>query len=108
MYVEISMRLVGAAFTDHSATGATVNIGWASESDDAVVGQILEDAVAAVDEFAKQRGIFDPFRFINDAAPWQQPLQSHGASFQRLQSASKEYDPEGVFQTLVPGGFKVL
>ncbi|KAF7538399.1 hypothetical protein G7054_g2974 [Neopestalotiopsis clavispora] len=88
---------------------ATVNIGWALEADDETVGQILEDMVEAVDAYAKGKGLFDTFRFLNDAAPWQKPLQSFGeSSFSRLQSASEEYDPSGVFQRLVPGGFKLL
>lgn len=61
-----------------------------------------------MDEYAKAQGVHDPFRFFNDAAPGQKPLQNYGEeSYDRLNAASEKYDPEGVFQTLVPGGFKL-
>lgn len=88
--------------------GATINIGWAHESDDETVYQIRDDCIAAMDEYAKARQVFDAYRFFNDAAPGQQPLQSYGKeSYDRLKTASEKYDPEGVFQRIVPGGFKL-
>lgn len=89
--------------------GATINVGWALESDSETVYQIVKDCVAAVDSFAKKNNVFDQFRFTNDASPYQKPLQSYGAgALDRLKRTSRKYDPTGVFQTLVPGGFKVL
>ncbi|KAI3316473.1 oxidase/Diels-Alderase [Xylariaceae sp. AK1471] len=88
---------------------AAVNIGWSLESDDEIVSQILQDCIATIEDYTKQKREFDPFIFLNDAAPFQDPLKGYGKdSLQRLQSASRKYDPTGVFQRLVPGGFKVF
>lgn len=89
-------------------TGATVNVGWSRAADDAVVYSILQDCIAAVDAYAQSLGVYDSFQFLNDAFQLQQPLKSYGAgSYNKLKSASLQYDPSGVFQHLVPGGFKL-
>lgn len=44
-----------------------------------------------------------------DAAGFQQIFPGYGTeNHQKLQSISQKYDPYGVFQTLMPGGFKVF
>lgn len=49
-----------------------------------------------------------PFQYLNYAAPFQDPLASYGVkNLQRLREVSKKYDPDQVFQRLVPGGFKL-
>jgi len=48
------------------------------------------------------------FQYLNYAHPDQHPLESYGAdNLQHLEEASRKFDPEGVFQKLVPGGFKL-
>jgi hypothetical protein len=38
----------------------------------------------------------------------QDPLASYGAeNVKKMKAAAKKYDPQGVFQNLVPGGFKI-
>lgn len=38
----------------------------------------------------------------------QDPLASYGPeSVKKMKAAAKKYDPFGVFQKLVPGGFKI-
>ncbi|ROT40790.1 oxidase/Diels-Alderase [Sodiomyces alkalinus F11] len=96
------------AVTAQAQLWAAINIGWSQESDDATVNEILVDCLAAVDAYAVAQGVFDSFRFINDASPHQQPLQSFGTqSYNSLRSASQRYDSSGLFQKLVPGGFKL-
>lgn len=58
---------------------------------------------AATIEGGNQRWIF-----MNYADPSQDPLKSYGAeNLTRMQNVSSKYDPDQVFQTLCPGGFKV-
>lgn len=65
---------------------------------------MLNRSVAA----AKQRGLYNEYVYLNDAGPDQAVFPGYGAkNFQRLRDISKKYDPEGVFQTLLPGGFKL-
>ena len=53
-------------------------------------------------------GTADRFLYQNFAASSQKPFCGYGPENVRfLQEASAKYDPTGVFQKLVPGGFKV-
>jgi hypothetical protein len=48
------------------------------------------------------------WEYINYADESQNPLASYGVDHvERLKAVSLEYDPEQVFQTLCPGGFKL-
>jgi hypothetical protein len=56
----------------------------------------------------KSLGTEDPFLYHNFAAASQKPFCGYGPDSVRfLHEVSAKYDPAGVFQTLVPGGFKV-
>ncbi|KAI1821157.1 hypothetical protein F4861DRAFT_482621 [Xylaria intraflava] len=97
----------GLRFAD-LALGIGINIGWSLAADDEIVNGILQDCLAAVEQYTKSRGVYKPFIFLNDASPVQNPFPGYGQeSFDRLKAASKAYDPTQVFQTLVPGGFKL-
>lgn len=57
---------------------------------------------------AKKKGLYHEFEYLNYAHPSQRPLESYGIeNFERLKEVSRKFDPEGVFQRLVPGGFKL-
>lgn len=64
--------------------------------------------VKVSEKVAKKHGTYSPFMYISYAAPDQQPLCGYGAeSLAFLRKTAKKYDPKGIFQTLMPGGFKV-
>lgn len=47
--------------------------------------------------------------YLNYAERDQDPIGSYGSeNVGKLQAASKKYDPTGLFQTNVPGGFKLF
>ena len=53
-------------------------------------------------------GQLQRFQYLNYAAAYQHPLESYGADKLRfLRDVSRRYDPKGVFQRQVPGGFKL-
>ncbi|KAI4241491.1 MAG: hypothetical protein LQ352_007433 [Teloschistes flavicans] len=82
--------------------------GWNLAKDDAYVYALIKETYEKVDALTKQRGLYDPYIFLNDAFPQQKVLRSYGAeSFNRMLAVSKKYDPRGMFQTQVPGGFKL-
>lgn len=70
--------------------------------------------VAAAEEFAKnykeageEGGLLD-WIYLNYADKSQKVLESYGQeNVERLREVAKKYDPEEVFQKLVPGGFKI-
>jgi hypothetical protein len=61
-----------------------------------------------VDEAAKSFGTNDEFLYMNFAGQFQNPFSSYGKeNVDHLNAMAHKYDPAGVFQSLVPGGFKL-
>lgn len=82
--------------------------GWNLASDDAYVYNLIQQTYEMVISLTKQRGLWDPYIFLNDAFMTQKVLSSYGAdSFAKMKAVSAKYDPSGMFQTHVPGGFKL-
>ncbi|KAL6702551.1 hypothetical protein ACN47E_001548 [Coniothyrium glycines] len=85
-----------------------INVGWNLKADDEAVGQVLMDIIGAIETMTKQRGLYDPFIFSNDAYRTQDPLRSYGMNtLRKMRGTADKYDPDRIFQTRVPGGFKV-
>lgn len=79
---------------------------------DVVYDSIMFDAaqrwVTEAKEATEMLGASNPFVYLNFALASQKPFCSYGAeNVAFLRKTAKEYDPDGVFQTLVPGGFKI-
>ncbi|KAI0965162.1 hypothetical protein F4678DRAFT_453654 [Xylaria arbuscula] len=69
-----------------------------------LVDQLLADLIAA----AVKNNVFNPFVELNHAKQSQKPFPSYGAEqYAFLLETANKYDPNGVFQTLMPGGFKL-
>ena len=82
--------------------------GWNLASDDAFVYKLIQETYEMVIDLTKQRGLWDPYIFLNDAFMTQKVLESYGTdSFAKMKAVSAKYDPHGMFQTQVPGGFKL-
>lgn len=78
------------------------------KADDALVEQVLGDVVNQQKQLLKQSNSLIDFLYLNYADISQPVLQSWGESnIDKLRAASKKYDNDGVFQTQVPGGFKI-
>ncbi|KAK8045538.1 FAD-binding domain-containing protein [Apiospora rasikravindrae] len=82
---------------------------WADKKDDARVISFMQKALKRIERNADDRGQLVPFIYWNYAFSDQDALRSYGEeNVQKLQAASKKYDPDGVFQTACPGGFKLF
>lgn len=82
---------------------------WADKKDDDRVTGFMQKALKRIESNAKDRGQLVPFIYWNYAFSDQDALRSYGQEdVQRLQAASKKYDPDGLFQTACPGGFKLF
>ncbi|KAI1845182.1 hypothetical protein JX266_008729 [Neoarthrinium moseri] len=69
---------------------------------------IFKAAVDELEGFAKSVGGDVEFRYLNYCDGSQNPLGTYGAeNIIRMKAAAAKYDPTGVFQTKVPGGFKI-
>lgn len=88
---------------------AVVTIFYPNERDDDRAMKGMKDMVAKQEALLKEAGLYNPFKYINYADPYQDPITSYGTkNVQNLWKTSRKYDPEGLFQTGVPGGFKLL
>ncbi|CAE7192935.1 hypothetical protein PTNB85_06346 [Pyrenophora teres f. teres] len=66
------------------------------------------ELVKRIREYAESVDGANPYLYLNYADITQDPLASYGAeAVERMRAAAKKYDPSSVFQTLVPGGFKI-
>ncbi|ESZ90177.1 hypothetical protein SBOR_9430 [Sclerotinia borealis F-4128] len=81
---------------------------WEDISDDARMNGTAKRFIEEVDESSKSAGLFDRYKYVNYSAGYQDPISGYGDEMKSsLQAVSKKYDPEGFFQTGVPGGFKI-
>jgi hypothetical protein len=87
---------------------ALLSVTWQLGLDDANVYGAVDRLIKGGQERADQLGVGHNFVYLNYARASQDPIASYGpVSVQRLRDASAKYDPNGVFQKLVPGGFKI-
>jgi hypothetical protein len=71
--------------------------------------EALKDLVGSIEALAKEEGVYHRYKYLNFAASFQDPLASYGAEeVEMLRRVARKYDPAGVFQTQVPGGFKLF
>ncbi|KAH9995153.1 FAD-binding domain-containing protein [Xylariaceae sp. FL0662B] len=82
---------------------------WAEKKDDERVISFMQKALKRIEQNADARNQLVPYIYWNYASPHQDALRSYGEeNVRKLQEASKKYDPNGVFQTACPGGFKLF
>lgn len=82
--------------------------GWTDAADNERAYAASAALLSTVEEAARSLGAYDPFVYLNYAAPWQRPIASYGeASVEQLRELRARVDPKGVFTKLVPGGFKI-
>lgn len=61
-----------------------------------------------LEAFAKSIDALLPWQYINYADPTQKPLASYGEeSLAFMRAVSAQYDPTGVFQKMMSGGFRL-
>lgn len=61
-----------------------------------------------LNSFAESKDAGNPFIYLDYAYKSQDPLASYGEeNLKKMKEVAKKYDPEEVFQIMVPGGFKL-
>jgi hypothetical protein len=81
---------------------------WDNAADDALVDATVRSVIGGIESSAKALGEFNEWEYLNYAGTWQDPVSTYGESnVEFLRRVSAIYDPRGVFQRLVPGGFKL-
>jgi len=81
---------------------------WQGAEQDALFQAAGAELIRKISEYAESIDAANPYLYLNYADTTQDPLASYGAeAVDKMKAAAKKYDPSGVFQTLVPGGFKI-
>ncbi|EMR72872.1 putative fad binding domain-containing protein [Eutypa lata UCREL1] len=82
---------------------------WQNKEDDDKIHSTFKGVIEAVDQDAVTRGTAVPYKYMNYAAPFQDPIETYGKENKaKLQATSMKYDPEGLFQKGVSGGWKLF
>ncbi|KAH7356008.1 FAD binding domain protein [Pyrenochaeta sp. MPI-SDFR-AT-0127] len=80
---------------------------WMHEKDDELVLSISKKIINSAVEEGKRRGLFVDYMYMNYGSVYQDILKGYGKeNYDKLKAVATKYDPEGVFQTLMPGYFK--
>ena len=82
---------------------------WSDATDDVRVNAMAKAFFTGLDAEAQGRNLTNSWTYLNYAAAFQDPIGGYGAvNKAKLQKVSRKYDPRGLFQTGVPGGFKLF
>ncbi|KAH7385045.1 hypothetical protein BKA64DRAFT_156473 [Cadophora sp. MPI-SDFR-AT-0126] len=123
--IEIDWQPIGKLWMDASSAAggnalgldsSKIYLAWAevlewvgSEYDDICL-QWIKETTAVIKEATRTAGIYSSFDYMGDAASFQTEgfFAGYGAENEaKLLSISRKYDPSRLFQTLMPGGFKI-
>ncbi|KAJ5635607.1 FAD-binding domain-containing protein [Penicillium longicatenatum] len=84
---------------------AYYNDTFADRHVDLAARKLIMDIEAAT----KEAGVYRPYKYYNYAGAGQAVIDGYGnESKGNLQAVSKKYDPQGLFQKGLPGGFKIF
>ncbi|KAL8664831.1 MAG: hypothetical protein Q9202_002693 [Teloschistes flavicans] len=84
------------------------DVTWSDPAADEHVRRLSTWVLGNVTRYTQAAGAFRPWQYVNYAMEDQDPLGSYGEGNVRfLKEVSGRYDPAGVFQRLVTGGWKV-
>lgn len=87
---------------------ALLSLTFAHAADYAEMDRVSQKLLDGITGAAEKRGALEEFVDMNHAKGSQDVLRSYGAdNFAFLQATARAYDPSGVFQRLMPGGFKL-
>ncbi|KAH0430788.1 FAD binding domain-containing protein [Colletotrichum camelliae] len=79
-----------------------------NEADFAIAELRLNEMTSLMNDFSESVGGAEDLVYLNYASSRQDSLGSYGSkSLEYMRKVAEKYDPDGVFQTRVPGGFKL-
>ncbi|GAB7335019.1 hypothetical protein MBLNU13_g06880t2 [Cladosporium sp. NU13] len=100
---------LGLSEADGNLYDLLLTVSWDSVDDDERIEQHAKDLFQQSEDEAKKLGLYHKYLYLNYAAPWQDPLSGYGDEQKaKLQEVSMKYDPKGLFQKQVSGGFKLF
>ncbi|KAI4111161.1 MAG: hypothetical protein LQ345_006868 [Seirophora villosa] len=84
------------------------DLAWNGTQYDEKNRQVARKVIGRLQEYTKSMGALKEFQYLNYAFRDLDPIGGYGPdNIKKIKDASAKYDPLGVFQKLVPGGFKL-
>ncbi|KAJ5356385.1 FAD-binding type 2 [Penicillium concentricum] len=101
-------NMLGLDRFDENLFQVLVDYSWKNEADDALFNGLANSALEELVNYSKSIGADNEFIYLNYANSNQDPLSNYGReNVEYMRTVAKKYDQTGVFQTQVPGGFKI-
>ncbi|KAF4582184.1 FAD binding domain protein [Ophiocordyceps camponoti-floridani] len=101
-------NMLGLSQTPHDRIVIWLSSRWKDASLDEMMQKASREFTEAVEAVARKHGTLDPFVYVNFAGSFQSPLCGYGPdNVAHLRRMAAKYDPRGVFQRLMSGGFKL-
>ncbi|KAI9933671.1 hypothetical protein ASPWEDRAFT_160173 [Aspergillus wentii DTO 134E9] len=112
LFAELSAKkggnVLGLERFDRNMFQTLFDYSWDNAADDALFNRLAQSITEQLNGYAKEIGEDNPYIYLNYADKTQNPLQGYGeVNVKYIANVAKKYDPAGVFQRQVPGGFKV-
>lgn len=106
---ELGGNVLGLSAEDGPPVSILALTWWKNKADDEKIVRTFRKVIEMIDQDATSRRTAVPFKYMNYAWDFQDPISSYGEENRAfLQEVSKKYDPEGLFQKGVLGGFKLF
>ncbi|QIW95277.1 hypothetical protein AMS68_000795 [Peltaster fructicola] len=101
-------NVLGTSGSDGDGMIVLLSALWTSSAESSAIQAKADDVLGQMNAAAESGGFSKQYVYANYAGAAQKPYQSYGRDNERLlYQASRKYDPHGVFQQRVPGGFKL-
>ncbi|KAI9640838.1 hypothetical protein NHQ30_010679 [Ciborinia camelliae] len=103
-------NMLGLSASDQRLIIALITVSYTDSADDTIVAQAANTFFEGLAALTTKYGVNRKYEYLNYAvAPAQNPFDGYGEiNKAKLQAASLKYDAGGLFQTGVPGGFKLF
>ncbi|KAF4765212.1 hypothetical protein HAV15_004092 [Penicillium sp. str.  len=105
---DLGGNMLGLDRFDENLFQVLFDYSWKDEADDILFNQLANSALEELTTYSKSIGAENEFIYLNYANSNQNPLSTYGPeNVEFIRTVAKKYDQTGVFQTQVPGGFKI-
>ncbi|GAM91280.1 hypothetical protein ANO11243_093280 [Dothideomycetidae sp. 11243] len=99
---------LGISSEDGALTLPMINTKWTNAADDEAIYRAASNTFIRLKAKAVELGLNTDYLYMNYASQYQDVVSSYGeANKRRLKTIAAKYDPAAVFQTLMPGYFKL-
>ncbi|CAI6336800.1 unnamed protein product [Periconia digitata] len=106
--VERGGNVMGLDKEDRNAIMLLFNIAVKTADQELIARPLLRSYGEKMQQFADSKKGLVSWQFLNYADAYQDPLASYGPdNVEKIRAVAKMFDPQGVFQTKAPGGFKI-